>query len=80
MERGCWKVKEWFFDRVNDACKNYGMLLCGEYKDGMLDHTILRVDEVLNETEKAYKVKLDAETYAGHYKGWISWIPKSVIE
>jgi hypothetical protein len=83
MKNGIITVKEWFFDKVNDSCKNYGCMLNGEYEDvdgvTMLDHTKLRVSEVLCETEKAYKVMLDAETFNGHYKAWTTWIPKSVI-
>lgn len=83
MEKGVIKVKEWFFDKVNDACKNYNCILSGEYEEvngiTMMDHTKLRVDEVLFETEKAYKVIVEAETFRGHYKGWTTWVPKSVI-
>lgn len=73
-------VKEWFFDKVNDTCMNYKCMLAGEYIDGMLDHTKIRVDEVLAETEKAFKVAIDCETFNGNYKRWETWIPKSVIE
>lgn len=72
-------VKEWFFDKTNDACKNYHRTLVGEYKDGMLDHTKLRVEELLAETDKAIKVKLDCETFNGTVSSWECWIPKSVI-
>ena len=79
MKKGVVTVKEWFFDKVNDTCRSYNCQLVGEYKDDMLDHTKLRVEEVLAETEKAYKVVLDAETANGHAKAWTTWIPKSVI-
>ena len=83
MKKGTITVKEWFFDKTNEEAKNYSILLVGEYinKDSHseLDHTKLRVDEVINETEKAYKVLLDAETFGGKYKGWKTWISKSVI-
>ena len=78
------KVKEWFFDKVYEEAKKYHIYLNGEYKDvngiEMLDHTTLRVDEVLKETEKAVQVVLDAETESGSYHSWKTWIPKSVIE
>lgn len=80
INHGIIKVKEWFFDKVNDACKNYGRMLVGEYTDGMLDHTLLRIEELLAETEKAYKVNVDAETFGGNSVTWTCWIPKSVIE
>ena len=83
--RGFMKVKEWFFDKTNDAAKNFEMTLVGEYTDNetlgrVLDHTIFRVEEVLAETEKAIKVALDAETFGGNVKTWTTWVPKSVIE
>lgn len=79
MTRGIWTVKEWIFDKINESCKDYRCILVGEYADGMLDHTKLRVEEVLAETEKAYKVSLDAETFGGYPKSWTAWIPKSAI-
>lgn len=72
-------VKEWFFDKVNEAAKDYGIYLIGGYKDGILDSK-LRIEEVFAETEKAYKVAIDAETIGGKYKAWTTWIPKSVVE
>lgn len=78
------KVKEWFFNKVYEEAKKYHIYLKGEYKFvnnvEMLDHTILRVDEVLKETEKAVQVVLDAETESGSYHSWKTWVPKSVIE
>lgn len=79
MTKGIVNVPEWLFNKVNDAAMNYHMVLVGEYKDGMLDHTKLRVVEVLAETEKAYKVAVDAETMNGTPKTWNAWLPKSVI-
>lgn len=79
-ERSTITVKEWFFNKMDEESKRYGLLLLGEYKDGMLDHTKLRVEQILGETEKAFKVMLDAETYRGNWKGFTTWIPKSVIE
>ena len=74
------KVKEWFFDKVNEAASAYNTYIVCEYTDGVADHTRLRVEEVLGETGKAYKVAIDAETASGSHKTWMAWIPKSVIE
>ena len=73
------KVAEWLFDKIYEAAKNYHIWLVGTYKDGQLDHTVLRVEEVLAETEKAYKVSIDAETESGVVKTWTAWIPKSAV-
>lgn len=80
MTKQIWTVAEWLFDKVNAQAAEYRIYLIGEYKDGMLDHTKLRVEEVVAESEKAYKVKLDAETAGGHVKTWTAWVPKSVIK
>lgn len=72
-------VKEWLFDKINETARDYHIYLIGESKDDMLDHTKLRVLEVLGETEKAYKVALDAETSGGNPKAWTAWLPKSAI-
>lgn len=83
--RGTISIKEWFFNKVNEECKKYGMILAAEYKydedlqTSVCDRSKMRIDNVLAETEKAYKVVLDAETFGGAYKGWQTWIPKSVI-
>ena len=72
-------VKEWLFDKINKQAHAYHTYLVGEYNDGMLDHTKLRVNEVLAETEKAFKVALDAETANGIVKTWTAWLPKSAV-
>lgn len=72
-------VSEWLFDKINEEAHRYRIYLVGEYVDGCLDHSKLRIEEVLAETEKAYKVSIDAETIGGNYKPWTAWIPKSAI-
>lgn len=78
-QRSTITVKEWFFDKLNDQMLNYSCMIVGEYTNGRLDHTKLRIEDVLGETEKAWKVTVDAETRSGHAKAWTAWIPKSVI-
>lgn len=77
-------VKEWFFDKLYDTMSSYKCLPRAQYKteDGIqvIDRTKLFVTEVLAESEKAYKIAVDAETYAGNYKSWTTWLPKSVVE
>ena len=73
------KVKEWFGEKINEEAKGFHLYLIGEYKNGMMDHSQLRVEEVLRETEKAFQVALDAETANGDVRVWKCWIPKSVI-
>ncbi len=77
-------VKPWLFDKLSDEMRRYHFLLVCEYTDvnglSMADHSKLRVEEVLAETEKAYKVKLDVETEnAGHPRTYTAWLPKSAI-
>lgn len=82
--KGIITVKEWFFDKTNRAAADYGVILEGEYIESetigsVLDHTKLRVEDVLAESEKAVKVALDATTRNGSHRTWTTWIPKSVI-
>lgn len=77
-------VPEWFWNRIDNDIRRYGWSLVVEYKESeslldRIDHTKLRVEEVFEETEKAYKVALDAETIGGYPKEWICWIPKSIL-
>lgn len=77
------KIKEWLFDKINNEAKGYHMLLDGEYHDEsgnrVLDHTSIHVIEVLSETEKALRVKLECTTFGGHYHSYTTWLPKSQI-
>lgn len=78
------KVKEWFRDELHDKMMGYRCLPDCEYIEdpvigSVADGTSLRIAELVAETEKAVKVVVEAETFGGHYKGWTTWIPKSVI-
>lgn len=78
-------VKEWFFDKLNNTMSGYRCTPIRTYKTDesgftSSDDTKLRISEVVAETEKAYQVVVDAETFGGSYKAWKTWIPKSVIE
>lgn len=82
--RGIWTVKEWFFNKISDEAMNKKVYIMGEYieqENGnhVLDRTKFRIEGILGETEKAYKVQLDAETWGGRWCGWTTWIPKSVV-
>lgn len=76
-------VKSWLFDKLSDEMRRYHFLLVCEYTDvnglSMADHSKLRVEEVIAETEKAYKVKLDVETVNGNPRTYTAWLPKSAI-
>lgn len=84
--KGRLEVKEWIFDKIEDEMKKFNMYLAGEYVhlEGSEDinvkrHDMIRVEEVLKETEKAFQIMADAETVNGHAKAWKCWIPKSAI-
>lgn len=77
-------VKEWFRDELKEKMMGYHCLPESEYIEdpkfgSIADDTKLRIAELVAETEKAVKVVVEAETFGGHYKGWTTWIPKSVI-
>jgi len=77
------RVKEWFRDKLATEARKYHILLNGEYDTvgevQMLNHETLRVEAVLGETEKAFRVVLDGETTFGNPHTYTAWIPKSVI-
>lgn len=86
--KGYMKVKEWFFNKTYETALGYGICLRGEYTDlevdgevihDVMSQEIFRVDEILDITEKAVKVKIDAETMLGKYRPYTVWVPKSVI-
>lgn len=78
------KIKEWFLDKIQDTAKRYNTYIDLSRND---DHTVDREDgcvfptivERLGESEKAIKVRLSTGSIVGSYKGWVTWIPKSVI-
>lgn len=42
-------------------------------------YVVVKVIEVLKESEKAVEVVLSTGDVVGSYKGWKAWIPKSTI-
>ena len=79
MKRGTVEIKEWFFDKLENQMKNYGMLIAGTYEDGIRSNSKIRINEVLAESEKAYKINIDADTFGGNCRTYTTWIPKSVV-
>lgn len=86
-ERQELKVKEWVIDKAQRTAtcynvfidyarrddNNYGLPLV---EDG---YVFVKVEEVLDETEKAVKVRLESGSVVGSYNGWTLWLPKSQI-
>lgn len=78
------KVKEWFLNKTQEAATRYNTFIDFERNE---DDTILIVDgyatvfveEKLAETEKAIQVVLHTGDVLGSYKGWKTWVPKSVV-
>lgn len=80
------KVKEWFIDKVQDSAKFYNCFIDYFEKTGLgtpfVDDNgfvFVVAEEILQETEKALKVKLATGDVVGSVKGWTTWIPKSVM-
>ena len=79
------KIKQWFIDKIAEEASNYNYYF-NYFKRTELgtayveDECVFVVaDEVLNESEKAIKVRLATGDVVGSYKGWVAWVPKSVI-
>lgn len=72
------KVKEWFINKVRAMAREYNTYLDFSYeKDGWVK---LSIADVLEETEKAIKVKINSGLADGNQNGWTTWIPKLVID
>lgn len=78
------KIKEWFFDKTSEKASQYNVYpdFARNEKGWTLvedGYVTAYVDEYLGETEKAIQVRLSSGDCVGSYKGWKTWIPKSVI-
>lgn len=76
-ERQYITIKEWFYDKTEKISGDYNCFINKEDLGNELVRVL--VEEVLEETEKAVQVRLATGEVVGSYKGWKTWIPKSVI-
>ena len=82
------KIKQWFYNKIQDTATRYNTFI--DVADESRTENGIEADaegyvsvivrEVLKETEKAVQVVLDTGNVIGSYKGWTTWIPKSVIK
>lgn len=81
------KVKEWIIDKAQATASGYNVYIDYARRDEEHGTPIVEdgyvyvlLDEpILEETEKAIKVRLTSGLVVGSYKGWTLWIPKSQI-
>lgn len=77
------KIKEWFFEKIENEASHYHTHLEADYEDGkrvVEDGCVFaQIEEKIAESEKAIKVRFSSGRIDGSVKGWISWVPKSVI-
>lgn len=78
------KIKEWFFDKTSEKASYYNVFIDfvrNEKGRKLVEDSFVTayVDEYIGETEKAIQVRLRSGDCVGSYKGWKTWIPKSVI-
>lgn len=77
------KVKEWIIDKAQNTATTYNCFI--DYTRRNENGTCLVEDgcvfvlaeEILDESEKAVKVRLRTGDVVGSSKGWTLWIPKS---
>lgn len=85
MTTGYVKVKEWVIDKIQNTAERYNTYIDIYSRDenGMVSsengYVVVKVIEVLKESEKAVEVVLSTGDVVGSYKGWKAWIPKSAI-
>ena len=79
------RIKEWFLDKEQSKASGFNMWFTAPERGGKFNQPI-RTDgyqailiERLGESEKAVKVRIDTGEVQGSCKGWVTWIPKSII-
>lgn len=84
------KIKDWFFNKMQDEAKRYNCWIDVKYNEEMQEgdanlinnedgYITVYVQEEIKETEKAVNVVLSTGFIDGSTKGWKTWIPKTVI-
>ena len=78
------KVKEWFYKKTDGVAKSYNTFIDYERtpegsRNVVNGFVTLYAREIIAESEKAIKVCLESGAVVGSYKGWTTWIPKSVM-
>lgn len=71
------KVKGWVIDKAQDTAQRYNVFIDTKPVDD--EYVIVKVEEILKESEKAVQVRLSSGDIVGSVKGWEMWIPKSQI-
>ena len=83
------KIKKWFLDNIQETATRYNIFIDVEDEsrtengieaDAEGYVTVIAENNVLAETEKAIKLCLCSGNVIGSYKGWKTWIPKSLIK
>lgn len=70
-------IKEWFYDKTENTSSYYNLFI--DKTDNNDGTVTVVVEEKLDESDKAVKVRLSTGDVVGSCKGWTTWIPKSVI-
>ena len=77
-------IPAWFYYKLRETSDRYHCYIDvynrGENGSIPSDVVMVQAQEVLKETEKAIQVKLITGGVDGSYKGWTTWIPKSLIK
>lgn len=85
MELKVLKIKKWLFDKIAREASAYNTWIDFDRDDNGLqvveDGCVYACTrEIIEETEKAVKVRLESGMVQGSYKGWATWLPKSCVE
>lgn len=81
------KIKTWFVEKQEAIAQNYNIFFTYTRRTQDVcrkpviedDCYFLEIEEILAESEKAVRVKISSGDVVGSFKGWTTWIPKSVI-
>lgn len=81
------KVKEWVIRKEQEIAARYNVFIDYSRRTDDVENkpfvedgcVFVKVEELLEETEKAIRVRLSSGDVVGSYNGWTLWIPKSQI-
>lgn len=81
------KVKEWIIEKAQRTATKYNVFIDYTRRTDDIEckplvedgYVYVNIEEIIEETEKAIKVKLASGEVVGSCKGWTLWIPKSQI-
>lgn len=76
------KIPTWFFEKISNEAKRYGMYIDYESNTSIGEgaQEVEVSGSMIKESEKAVYVDLNTGAFGGSTSGFKTWIPKSLIK